>query len=173
MPAKIQLVGKLGGSWAGTQHGALYSKQTIEANECDMPAFCCSFSDMASEVKSGRGAPTCSADLSGLRLESEGRGFRPLPLISMRAKLLKPYLSASAGLSEHCRCPKPVSAAACNCEWSWHASMGTRQGTAATACLRRNMGPVNSVLGQLNSIRQPPLLLLLSEHLGVQGCYPM
>ncbi len=47
---------------------------------------------------------TSSAVLSGLRRESEGRGFNPLPLISIRAKLLKPYLSASAGLSEHCTC---------------------------------------------------------------------
>ena len=48
------------------------------------------------------GQLTLSAVLSGLRRESEGRGFRPLPLISMRAKLLKPYLSASAGMSERC-----------------------------------------------------------------------
>ena len=57
---------------------------------------------------------TSNAVLSGLRRESEGRGFNPLPLISIRAKLLKPYLSASTGLSEHCTCiqtlqrlPKP------------------------------------------------------------------
>lgn len=45
---------------------------------------------------------TCRAALSGRRRESEGRGLSPLPLISMRAKLLKPYLSGSAGFSEHC-----------------------------------------------------------------------
>ena len=41
------------------------------------------------------------AVLSGRRLESEGSGRRPLPLFSMRAKWLKPYLS-SAGLALHC-----------------------------------------------------------------------
>ena len=45
---------------------------------------------------------TCKAWRSARRLESEGRGFRPLPLHSSRAKWLKPYFSPS-GLSLHCR----------------------------------------------------------------------
>ena len=45
---------------------------------------------------------TSRALRSGLRRESEGRDWRPLPLLDARAKWVKPYLSP-IGFGAHCR----------------------------------------------------------------------
>lgn len=50
---------------------------------------------------------TSRAARSALLLESEGRGASPLPLFSMRAKWVKPYLSP-CGFSLHCAHHTPL-----------------------------------------------------------------